>query len=167
MVKILRYVVQIFAYMGLALAVGYFSSMPQYDYASAERAAIKVSLSHATDRVKPCVLLTPEEVAALAPNMRRPERCERQRLPLTLELDVDGEAVLSLRALPSGVWSDGPASVYQRFELPPGPHMIAVRLRDSARAEGWDYTHSEDVDLQAGRYLAVTFRPETGGFKFR
>jgi hypothetical protein len=32
---------------------------------------------------------------------------------------------------------------------------------------GWDYTHTEDVTLVAGRYLTVTFRAETGGFNFR
>ena len=165
--NVLRYFVQLAAFAVFAVFVGYFSSSPPFSYAEAESAVVKLSLSHATDRVAPCVLLTPEEVAALAPNMRRTESCERARLPLTVEMDVDGQRVLSIEATPTGLWGDGPASVYQRFDLPPGQYRMAVRLRDTARADGWDYTLVEDVTLTAGRYLTVTFKAGTGGFKIR
>ena len=165
--NILRYFCQVAAFVAFAFGVGYFSASPSYEYASAESAIIKLSLSHATDRVAPCVLLTPAEIAALAPNMRRTESCERERLPLTLELDVDGELILSVQASPTGLWGDGPASVYRRFDLPPGQYQLDARLRDTARAEGWDYTYTQDVNLVAGRYLTITFKPETGGFKIR
>ena len=88
-------------------------------------------------------------------------------MPLHLELDVDGRILLRREAAPSGLWEDGPASVYERLQLPPGPYRIAVRLRDSARSEGWDYTFSEDIVLQAGRYAAITFRAKNGGFSIR
>jgi hypothetical protein len=84
-----------------------------------------------------------------------------------LELDVDGETVISIEAKPSGLWGDGPSSVYERFAVQPGPHRITARLRDTARSEGWDYTRTEDVVLQSGRYFTVTFKSETGGFNFR
>lgn len=169
MSRILRYLLQILAYAGFATVVGYLSFWPRYQYAAPDHAVVKISLSHAAERVKPCVRLTPQQIAELAPNMRPAtlEQCERQRLPLVLELDVDGEAVLRLSAAPSGVWEDGPASVYQRFDLPAGAHAISVRMRDSARADGWDYTLTEEVTLEPGRYLTVTFKAETGGFSFR
>jgi hypothetical protein len=74
------------------------------------------------------VRLTPEEIAKLAPNMRRPEKCERERLPLTVELEIDGEIVKRIEAPPSGLWNDGPASVYQRFEIAPGTHTIIASV---------------------------------------
>jgi hypothetical protein len=165
--RLLRYAFQFATYAALATAIGYFSVAPRYEYASAESAAVKLSLSHATDRIAPCVLRTPEEMAALAPNMRRAEKCERARLPLTVELDVDGTLLLRVQASPSGLWSDGPASVYRRFAVPPGRHRLGARLRDSSRASGWDYDYTRDVNLEAGRYLTVTFRAENGGFEFR
>ncbi len=165
--NVLRYFVQFAAFATFAAFVGYFSSSPPFEYARAESAVVKLSLSHAAERVAPCVLLTPQEIAALAPNMRRTESCERARLPLSIELDVDGQRVLAMQAAPSGLWGDGPASVYQRFDLPPGQYQMAVRLRDTARTDGWDYTHVEDVTLTAGRYLTITFRAENGGFKIR
>ena len=163
----LRFLLQGAAYAAIAALLGYFATLPPYQYADARRASVKVSLSHAANRVKPCVQLTQEEIAELAANMRRTETCARERLPLILELDIDGETILSLRAQPSGLWNDGPASIYERFEVAPGEHTIAARLRDTARTEGWDYASEETVELQPGRYFTITFKPETGGFKFR
>jgi len=165
--KLLRYLLQLLAYAAFALIVGYLSFWPRYEYAPPAAAVVKLSLSHATERVEPCVQLTPRQIAALAPNMRRAQKCERQRLPLVLQLEIDGEIAIDLQEAPSGLWGDGPASVYERFNLIPGLHSITVRLRDSARAESWDYTYTEDVMLQAGRYLTITFKPETGGFRIR
>ncbi len=165
--KVFRYLLQLAAFATFAVFVGYFSSSPAFEYARAEAAVVKLSLSHAAERVAPCVLLTPEEVAALAPNMRRSEKCERERVPLVIEMDVDGQNVLSIQAQPSGLWGDGPASVYHRFDLPPGQYRMQVRLRDSARADGWDYTLTENVTLTAGRYRTITFKAESGGFKLQ
>jgi len=162
-----RFSLQALAYAAFTISVAYLSASPAYDYADASLATVKLSLSHASDRVEPCVRLTAEEIARLAPNMRHAEQCGRERLPLTVELEIDGGTVATIHAPPSGLWNDGPASVYERFEVEPGSHTITARLRDSSRSGGWDYTHTEDVALIAGRYLTVTFRAETGGFSFR
>ena len=162
-----RLPLQFLAYAAMAAVLGYFATLPPYQYGDPGVATIKLSLSHATDRVAPCVQLTQEEIAELAANMRRTETCERERLPLIIELDLDGENVVSLTAAPSGLWNDGPASIYERFDVPPGQHTVAVRLRDTARSEGWDYEKAETVELAAGRYFTVTFKAETGGFNFR
>lgn len=167
MASAMKILLQSVAYAGFALVVGYLSASPGYEYAAADKATVKLSLSHAANRVKPCVKLTPREIAELAPNMRRAEHCERERLPLIVELEIDGTMVRRIEAPPSGLWNDGAASIYERFEMAPGAHVITARLRDSAREQGWDYTRTEDVMLEAGRYFTVTFRAETGGFRFR
>ena len=46
-------------------------------------------------------------------------------------------------------------------------HRLAVRLRDSGREHGWDYSSTAEVQLLAGRYLTITFRSESGEFVFR
>ena len=167
MISALKLLLQAMTYAGFAAFLGYLSASPAYDYEPADMASVKLSLSHAANRVKPCARLTPQEIAELAPNMRVQQRCERERLPLSVQLVVDGDIVIDLQASPSGVWNDGAASVYERFNLPPGKHELTARLRDSDRADGWDYTHSETVILRPGRYFTVTFHPETGGFRFR
>ncbi len=163
----LRLVLQFVAYTAMAALLGYFATLPPYKYADPGKASIKLSLSHATHLVKPCVPLTQEEIAALAANMRRTETCERERLPLVLELDIDDETIVNLTAKPSGLWNDGPASIYERFDVEPGRHIVSVRIRDSGRATGWDYAATQAVELEAGRYFTVTFRAENGGFQFR
>ena len=165
--NVARAALQIVLYAGFAYAVGYLSFWHRYHYASPNVAAVKVSLSHAANHVKPCVKLTPQQIAELAPNMRRSVLCERQRLPLIFELDVDGNAALRIKALPSGLWGDGLSSVYERFDLPPGEHRIGTRIRDTARTDGWDYVYEEDVTFAAGRYRTITFKPEKGGFSIR
>ena len=167
MIKALRFLLQIALYGAFAVVIGWLSIFPPFRYASENMATIKVSLSHATERIEPCVKLTPEDMAKLAPNMQQPLRCERARLPLTIEIDIDGTSAVQLEAQPSGLWSDGSASVYERFDVAPGKHLITARLRDSARTDGWDYTYSEDVVLEPARYFTISFKPETGGFQYR
>ena len=167
MTKALRFLLQLTLYAAFAVVIGWFSIMPPFHYGSEQMATIKLSLSHATERIVPCVKLTPEEIAKLAPNMRRTMQCERARLPLTIEIDIDGANTVQIEAPASGLWGDGPASIYERFEVAPGKHRITARLRDSASADGWDYTHSEDVVLEPGRYFTISFRSESGGFDYR
>ena len=167
MTRLAKGLFQAAAYLGFAVTIAYFATSPAYQYADPESAVIKLSVSHAANLVEPCVPLTPEQIAELAQNMRRTEACERERLPLVIELDVDGDTVISLVAEPSGLWNDGPASVYERFELPPGRYEMTARLRDTARTDGWDYAATREVVLQAGRYFTVTFKASTGGFSFR
>ena len=147
--------------------VAYFSVSPRYEYADDGMSVVKLSVSHAADRVTPCVQLTPQEIAALPHNERRPAQCERERVPMTLQLDVDGQTQFHVVAKPSGLWNDGPASVYQTFAMPPGTYRLTARLRDSSRDSGWDFEDSQDVELKAGRYLTITFRAASGGFEFQ
>ncbi|NCF13696.1 MAG: hypothetical protein GWP62_00215 [Gammaproteobacteria bacterium] len=159
--------VQVVLYAAFAVGIGYFSLSPPYQYADEEMASIKLSLSHAAKRVEDCVKLTPDEINRRALAGEPISECGRERLPLTIELEIDGVIVFRDEPLPSGLWSDGPASVYERFELAPGPHIITARLRDTAREHGWDYSHSDEVVLLPGRYFSITFRAETGGFRYR
>jgi hypothetical protein len=167
MTKFLRISLQVALFASFALFVHHFSSAPRYEYERPELATVKLSLSHGAELVVPCVQFTIEEIAAMPLDDRRPAQCERERLPLTVELEVDGEVVVHIEAAPLGLSKDGPASVYERFTLQPGSHRITARLRDTDRAEGWDYTHTDDVTLEAGRYFTVTFKAETGGFVYR
>ncbi len=158
---------QVVLYIAFAAFIGYLSVAPAYQYADAELAVIKLSLSHAADRVEDCVKLTPDEINARALRGESLSECGRERLPLRVEVDVDGETVIGVTAEPSGLWSDGPSSVYERIGVAAGPHTITMRLRDSARESGWDYEQTVNVDLAAGRYFTITFRAANGGFEAR
>ncbi|MBT8099124.1 MAG: hypothetical protein KJO82_05210 [Gammaproteobacteria bacterium] len=167
MSKVPQFIVQVAVYGLFAVFIGSLSVWPSYKYRSGDVTVVKLSLSHAANRVKPCVTLTPKEIAELAPNMRQAQRCERERLPLSIELDIDGQTLVKLQAPPSGLWSDGPASIYETFEVQPGEHTVTARLRDTARVDGWDFSTTTRATFESGRYFTVTFSAEDGGFSFR
>jgi hypothetical protein len=150
-----------------ATGVGYCSQAPVYRHLDPESALIRLSFSHAAARREPCRRLTPDELAALPPNMRRPTECERARLDLTVEFELDGQLLFSATVPPSGLAHDGVATVYEKFPVAPGRHALAVRLRDTARATGFDYEQSRTVDLEPGRNFVIDFSPSRGGFEFR
>lgn len=154
------------AYILFVAFLGVFSVAPSYTYLEADLAVIKLSFSHAGDRVGPCRRLSPEEIAALPANMRRSEDCPRGRLPLLVELEIDGEIATRRLLPPIGLQGDGASSVFQRFQVAAGKHRIVARLRDSARSEGFDYEREIEVELAPGQNFVVDFRAESGGFIF-
>lgn len=161
-----RLALQGLLYALAALALAHFSVQPAYTHFAPSDALVKVSFSHAGARKEDCRRLTPEEIAALPPNMRRAESCERRRVPLLLELDVDGRTVLRAELPPSGLAGDGASSVYRRLALPAGRHTITARLRDSRRGEGFDHERTATVELLPQQSLAIDFQPDAGGFLF-
>ena len=130
-------------------------------------ALIKLSFSHAAKRVGVCRSLTQEEIAAQPPNMRHSEDCPRERLPLLVELELDGEIATRRLLPPAGLHQDGASAVYQRFPVAAGRHRIVARLRDSARSEGFDHERAMEIDLVPGQNFVIDFRAESGGFIFK
>ncbi len=124
---------------------------------------LTLSFSHGAERA--CRPATPEELAALPPNMRRPEICPRERPPIAVELDIDGARAFAADIAPSGIGRDGPSRVHESFVLPAGEHEIAVRLRDRPGEEfGWQGART--VRIGPADHRVVDFRAASGGFVF-
>jgi hypothetical protein len=166
MARPLRYLGQGAAYLLLALAIGFLSDSPAYTHFPPDKALVKLSLAHGA-RKEECRRRTPEELAKLPPNMRRPLECSRERLPVTVELLLDGTLLYHGVLPPTGLAGDGPSRAYQRFAVPPGRHELVARLRDSDRDDGFDYQRTATIDLAPAQSLAIDFRAEIGGFIFR
>ncbi|MEX2008983.1 MAG: hypothetical protein WEC41_02220 [Dongiaceae bacterium] len=167
MADALRYVGQAAVYGLIALALGYFSDSPAYTHFPPDQALVKLSLVHPGAPAGECRRRTADELAQLAPNMRKVLDCPRGRLPLLVELSLDGALLYRESLPPTGLSGDGPSRTYQRFTVAPGRHRLAVRLRDSARTEGFDYEREADIELVPRQSLAIDFQAETGGFAFR
>jgi hypothetical protein len=153
---------QVVLYGLFALFIGVFSSWPRYQALAPEQAVVKVSFIHHGQRIAPCRPLTAEELAKLPPNMRTPMKCERERAPVTIEVDLDGANVYRKVAQPTGFARDGAAAVYHRLTVPAGEHRIAVRLNDSA-GTAFNHTREATVRLQAAQVLVIDFDAEKGG----
>jgi hypothetical protein len=153
--------------LALALAVAALSTSPRWRSLPEDTALLRLSFTHGGDRSASCRERTPEELAALPPNMRRKEVCDRRRPPVYVELEIDGTLVFARELPPRGIAGSGPSQVYERFLLPAGVHDIAVRLRDRPASEEFDYTARTQVTLAPAQSFVVDFRSEAGGFIFK
>jgi len=148
--------------VGLALAaltvpLGVLDNWPAWRQLAAGSAVVRLSFSHASRPRVECKPLTAQEMADLKPNMRRQVGCPRERWPTYVELERNGELLYRGEHQPAGLWDDGPATIYERFDVPAGPQQLTVRLRDSGRAEGFDYERSATVDLEPEQNLVIGF----------
>lgn len=166
MTKFVKYLGQGVFYLLIAVVIGYFGDGPAYTRVPANNALIKFTLSHAANRKAACRRLSAKELAKLPPNMRKPTICERGRLPVVVELDLDGKRIYAASLPPSGLFGDGPAQAYERFVVSAGHHQLVAKLRDTGREEGFDYVKETEVDLKPGQNLAIDFDAVTGGFNF-
>jgi len=164
--KVFHYAGQIVAYALFAVTIGYLATSPAYTYLEPGLAVIKLSFSHAGEHAQACRRLTQEELNALPPNMRRPTDCQRERIALLIELDLDGKTIYRDKLPPSGLAGDGASTAYKKFSVSAGEHHIVVRLRDSRDTDGFDYEKAAEINLSPQQNFVIDFRPELGGFLF-
>lgn len=158
---------QIVFFAAVAAFTGYFASNPVYSRFPEGMAQIKLSFAHGANRKVECRRLTSKEIAALPATERRPNTCSRERIPIRIQIEVDGAILYDDELQPTGLSRDGPARTYRKFQVPAGLHTLVARLRDTKRADGFDYEATHEVTLQPWQNLAVDFKADTGGFSFR
>ncbi len=163
MSKPISWIGQALLYGLFALVIGYFSSSPPYRHLPSGDALIKLSFSHEGSLVYQCRQRTPEELAKLAPNMRAPLDCPRERSPVTVEIELDGALDYRHVAQPSGLSKDGASTVYHRFAVPAGEHRLAIRLKDDVHSADFNYHREKAVSLKPGQVLVIDFNQEAGG----
>ncbi len=187
--NILRYLGQAVFY-GLFLAfIGYFSVAPAYVHFPPGMALIKASFSHAGQPKEPCHTRTAAELAQLPPNMRIAVQCGRERSPVLFELDLDGRLLYRALLPPAGLARDGVSTVYQRFAVPAGRHLLRARMQDdftggkigpppagpergsargeqNARVTDFNYTRTAEITLAPAQVFVVEFDTNAGGFVF-
>lgn len=147
---------------GLAGATGFLATQPAWHQLGQQQAVIRLSIRHATAPKLACKPLTPQELAELKPNMRRQVGCPRERWPLYVELERNGEILYRGTHQPSGLWDDGAATVFESFPVPAGPQQIVVRMRDSGRKQGFDEMQSGTVDLKPEQNFVIEFHSNQG-----
>jgi hypothetical protein len=157
---------QILAYTAFAAMIGYFAASPAYVHHSPDHALLKLSLTHAGQRVGECHERSPEEMAKLPPNMRAKQSCGRERNAVTLEMDVDGTVVFHQTAKPAGLSADGRSRFYDSREIPAGRHILRARMRDGNTADGFDQDAQVEVVLAPRQVFVVDFDEENGKFSF-
>lgn len=164
--KLLALAGQVLAFVAFAAVLVAFSAWPAPATVGPQQSLIKLSFTHAGARMEECRRRDPAEIAKLAPNMRVEMDCTRERVPVVVELMIDGELAYRDSHAPTGLWGDGPSVVYEKFWVPAGSHELQVRIRDSRRDSGFDYSASTRVDLQPQQNFVIDFRPDEQGVRF-
>lgn len=167
MMRLLRLAGQFVIIAALFAGVAWLSDRPVYRQIPENSGIMMLTFVHGADRKGECRRLTPEEIAKLPPNMRRVLDCPRVRRSLYVELDIDGRRIYAADLPPTGIAGDGPSRVYQRFVMPAGRYDVAVRMRDTARADGFDHERRGTVDFAPSQMFVIDYRPESGEFIFR
>lgn len=158
---------QALAFGAFMLGIAYFSVLPAYEHLGADQAMIKLAFSHAGEHRHECKQIPAEELAKLPTNRRKQPDCKRERMPIVLELSLDGQQVFSGVQQATGLWKDGPSHVYRRFPVSAGSHEVMVRLRNSRRDDGgFDFAAERRIELRPGQNLVIGFQPAAGGFTF-
>jgi hypothetical protein len=163
----LRLVGQFAVIAALFAAVAWLSDHPTYRQIPKGSVVMMLTFVHGADRRGECRRLSPEEIAKLPPNMRRVQDCPRGRRPIYVELDIDGHNIYRASLPPTGIAGDGPSRVYRRFVLPAKTYDVAVRMRDTARIEGFDHERRGRVELSPEQMFVIDYNAETGGFIFQ
>lgn len=164
--KFVNYTLQAICYGAFIAVVGYFATSPPYLHLPAGDALVKLSFQHAGQRKEACRERTPEELAKLAPNMRAASVCSRERVPLQVEIEMDGKPLFAMVAPPSGLAKDGASTVYRRIAVPAGQHRFVAKMKDAASG-GFGFVADRTIDLQPGRVLVIDFDAKESGWVFR
>lgn len=163
----MKLLLEILAWVAFSAVVGLLSVWPRFQVVETEKAIVTITFSHAAQRVGECRQLTQEELNKLPPNMRKPSSCPRERFPVRIELRSGASVLYQDVLLPSGIWSDGKANIYERVEVDAGVHDLYVAMNDSGGDEGFDFENAAQIDISPGRNVVVRFDPEAGQFTIR
>lgn len=143
------------------LATWRASSLP-YALPGGEASDLVVTFKHPGVVAEHCRKATEAELAKQPIHMRRPEICERRRLPVRLRIDVDGQVALSKEYAPSGLWGDGSSLAMERVHASPGVHRVRVRVGDDADPEAWRADEEREISFGARENRVVIFDRASG-----
>ena len=165
--SIVNYIGQALVYAAIMASLGFLAPSPAYQHFPPDHAMIKLTFAHGGKHITDCVRTSREDLKDLAPNMRKQVRCSRDRVAITVQLEIDGKAVYDHTLQPAGLRNDGPSQVYEGFPVTAGKHVLSMRLRDTKRTDGgFDYETTAEVELSPKQLFVIQFRPEFGGFYF-
>jgi hypothetical protein len=164
--RIVSGVGQALGYTAFCAVIAYFSTAPEYRHLPPDGALVKLSLQHAGQRKEACRERSPEELAKLAPNMRSASVCPRERVPVSVVVELDGRPIVDVAVAPAGLAKDGSSTLYRRVDVPAGTHRVVAKLGD-APAPGYGYVREATVNLAPGAILLLDFDAKAGGWVFR
>lgn len=165
--KILRYGAQAILYALFAAFIGYFSTSPTYRHLEDDQALLRISFRHPGKIATECRARSAEELAKLPRHLRTEQECDRERSPVHVRVEIDGQLLHDEVVPPAGLRKDGASSTYRRMPIAAGEHHLKVMVNDDRRVEGFNYEGERKVVLSPGQVVLVDFMPDKGGVVIR
>ncbi len=157
--KPVRYLGQAVLYALFFLPLAYFSHAPIYRHVEEGMAVLKVAVRHPGKVIGECTVVAGGGSGMRPSAMTQSvEVCPRERSPLQLELIMDGETLYSAQVPPPGLHNDGTSSVYQRFEIPAGPHHLQIKMNDDVNVKGYTWQLEQEITLQPAQVMVASFK---------
>jgi hypothetical protein len=94
--------------------------------------------------------------------MRKQVNVSRERVPVRLKIQVDGQTLFDQSVRPRGLRSDGPSIAVARFPVSAGRHEIKVDLADTADTNAWTKSWNQTVEFQTNQIRVVLFETKSG-----
>jgi coenzyme F420-reducing hydrogenase delta subunit len=146
-----------------AFLILYLSERPIYPFYNKDMSLIKFTFKHPGRHKSEQRELTEKETENMLRHMRRTNSPflqmrmvgKRERLPVYVEVELNDKMILAKTYYPAGLKNDIPAFAYEEFPVLPGTHHIEVRVRDSKREEGFDYTFEKKIETEPGKVTVV------------
>lgn len=139
-----------------ALITLFLSDVP-YTFFELEDSMLRFSIKHAGRHVKEEAMPTAEELKKLPPHMRARVPKSGERLPVYVEVEVDGKKVITNSYKPGGLKREGASYAYEKVVVKPGVHRVTVRMSDSGSPEHFDFVYDKELEFRAGRQICIDF----------
>ncbi len=163
----MKLTIEIAMYAVFIAVIAALSAWPPYQLLDDDTAIVSLVFAHPGQRLGECRKISQEELNELAPNMRKPTDCPRERHAVRVELRSGANVLYRETVQPHGIWADGKASIYARIEVRSGRHEIFIGMNDSGGAVGFDHSSLAAIDLQPGRNLVIQFDEQAKQFSIR
>ena len=151
-------------YTAFMALVWYLSGNPAYRQLGRDQAMLTLAFGHAAKPVGECIRYTADELAKMAPNMRTPVKCPRERSPLTLRLSLDERVIANDVFEAPGLYNDQSVDVYREFKIPAGRHRLSIWMNDDVNTRGPTYTFERELEMYPAQRLVVGFDARGSGF---
>jgi coenzyme F420-reducing hydrogenase delta subunit/Pyruvate/2-oxoacid:ferredoxin oxidoreductase delta subunit len=137
-----------------ALLIWHFSDSPGFSVIDRDESLLLFTMIDKGERLVPCTEPTIEELKA-----QNFTECQRERVPVRVELKVDGVKVLSKVYKPRGIRRDGPSYAYEKIIVAPGIHRVSIQIRDSRKVR-YNHAFNEKVMFHAGKVVIIDFEDQ-------
>ncbi len=153
--RLSRWLVTAALVLGLGAVIVGLSETP-YPIVTHEKAELVVSFKHA-GRVVEKTRNTVADQKDLLPHMRRARAMERIRLPVRLQVFIDGKKLVDRSYEPGGLFKDGQSIAIEKLVLDEGEHTVSIRLDDSADPNVWNWQETRTLTFEKNRRRVILF----------